>query len=32
MHRWISFLMGIVLLVTPRVPAATNAPFALRGY
>lgn len=32
MHRWTSFLIGIVLLVASRVPAGTNAPFAVRGY
>ncbi len=32
MHRWTSFLIGVVLLVVPQVRAATNGPFAVRGY
>src|SRR6188768_1582362 len=32
MHRWTSLLVGMVLLAAPTVPAATNGPFALRGY
>jgi hypothetical protein len=32
MHRWISLLNGLLLLAAPTAPAATNGPFAVRGY
>ncbi len=32
MHRWTSFLLGIALLAVQPIRAATNGPFAVRGY